>query len=303
MTTHPGQALKDLKPQHDFFIGIDSDGCAFDTMEIKHKECFIPCIVKYWDLQSISKYVREAAEFVNLYSQWRGINRWPAILMVFELLADRPEVIARNPKLPDLDVLRAFIQSGKPLSNDGLKAQIAETNNDTLKKALVWSKAVNDVIADMVHDVPPYPLMRESLIKMQAHADAIVVSQTPTEALEREWQEHGIDKYVRIIAGQEMGTKTEHIRLAAEGRYAPDKILMIGDAPGDYKAAQGNNACFFPINPGYEEVSWKRFHDEAFDRFIAGTFKGAYEDGLYREFQKYLPSTPPWKPACSCGCR
>ena len=34
--------LVELKPKYDFFIGIDSDGCAFDTMEIKHKECFCP---------------------------------------------------------------------------------------------------------------------------------------------------------------------------------------------------------------------------------------------------------------------
>jgi len=32
--------LKELKPVHDFFIGIDSDGCVFDTMEIKQKKIF-----------------------------------------------------------------------------------------------------------------------------------------------------------------------------------------------------------------------------------------------------------------------
>ena len=28
---------------------------------------------------------------------------------------------------------------------------------------------------------------------------------------------------------------------------------MIGDAPGDMRAAQANGACFYPINPGAEE--------------------------------------------------
>ena len=37
-------------------------------------------------------------------------------------------------------------------------------------------------------------------------ADAMCISQTPAEALKREWAEHGIDRYVKIIAGQEMGT-------------------------------------------------------------------------------------------------
>ena len=44
MTNYPAAAkpLADLQPQQPFFVGIDSDGCAFDTMEIKHKECFCP---------------------------------------------------------------------------------------------------------------------------------------------------------------------------------------------------------------------------------------------------------------------
>jgi len=41
------QVLVDLEPKFDFFVGIDSDGCAFDTMEIKHKECFCPNIIKH----------------------------------------------------------------------------------------------------------------------------------------------------------------------------------------------------------------------------------------------------------------
>jgi hypothetical protein len=122
----------------------------------------------------------------------------------------------------------------------------------------------------------------------------IVVSQTPTEALVREWTEHGIDQQVRFIAGQELGTKTEHIRFAAGGKYAPGKMLMIGDAPGDYKAARGNGALFYPINPGDEEASWKRLHDEALERFFAGSYAGDYEAGLIREFDAHLPEKPAW---------
>src|SRR5512143_2748137 len=88
--------LTEMQPKFKFFIGIDSDGCAFDTMEIKHKECFIPNIINYWNLQAVSKFAREAAEFVNLYSKWRGINRFPALVMVFDLLAQRPEVLERG---------------------------------------------------------------------------------------------------------------------------------------------------------------------------------------------------------------
>ena len=66
--------MYEITPTKEFFVGVDSDGCAFDTMELKHKECFIPNTIKYYNLQSVSKYAREAAEFVNLYSKSRGIN-------------------------------------------------------------------------------------------------------------------------------------------------------------------------------------------------------------------------------------
>ncbi|MHB1296322.1 MAG: HAD family hydrolase [Anaerolineae bacterium] len=287
--------LIELEPRHGFFVGIDSDGCAFDTMEIKHKECFTPNIINSWDLQAVSKFAREAAEFVNLYSKWRGINRWPALVMVFDLLRERAEVIKRRATIPEAPKIREFIASGLPLSNDTLAQLVADTGDPELTRALAWSKAVNANIANMVHGVPPFPFVRESLTLLTQHADAIVVSQTPGEALIREWQEHGIDGYVRAIAGQEMGTKTEHIRYAAGGKYAPDHMLMIGDAPGDLKAARGNNAYFYPINPGHEDESWECFYNEAFGRFIEGTYGGAYEAALIAEFDKALPDSPPWK--------
>jgi phosphoglycolate phosphatase-like HAD superfamily hydrolase len=120
------------------------------------------------------------------------------------------------------------------------------------------------------------------------------ISQTPAEALKREWAEHAIDPFVKIIAGQEMGTKTEHLKFAAAGKYGPNRILMIGDAPGDFKAARANGALFFPINPGKEETSWQRLCDEALDRFFNGTYAGDYESALVREFDACLPQNPPW---------
>ena len=297
MTNYPAAAkpLADLQPQHPFFVGIDSDGCAFDSMEIKHKECFCPNIIKWWDLQAVSKYAREAAEFVNLYSKWRGINRWPALVMVLDLLRERAEVIARRATITEAKNLKAFMASGQPLSDTGLKAYMAEHPDPELDKALGWSKAVNASIADIVHGVPPFPFMRESLQAMQGKVDVVVVSATPTEALIREWKEHDIAKYARVIAGQEMGSKKQHLALAAKGKYAPDHILMMGDAPGDMEAAKANGTLFFPINPGQEEKSWERFYREGLARFTGGTYAGAYEASLIAEFEKLLPSVPPWK--------
>jgi len=287
--------LADLRPQRPFFVGIDSDGCAFDSMEIKHKECFCPNTIKWWDLQSVSKYAREAAEFVNLYSKWRGINRWPALTMVFDLLQERAEVKARGARITEAKRVREFMASGKPLSDAGLTAYMAERPDPELDKALGWSKAVNASVADMVHGVPPFPYMRESLQSLQSQADVVVVSATPTEALVREWEEHDIAKYVRVIAGQEMGSKKQHLAWAAKDKYPADRILMVGDAPGDMDAAKANGVLFFPINPGQEEKSWERFYQEGLARFTASRYAGEYEAALIAEFETFLPSTPPWK--------
>ena len=122
----------------------------------------------------------------------------------------------------------------------------------------------------------------------------MVISQTPVDALEREWNENDIRQFVQIIAGQEMGTKTEHLAFAAKEKYAADKVLMIGDAPGDHKAADANEALFFPINPGNEEASWERLHNEALEKFFAGSFAGEYQQQLLDEFEGYLPENPSW---------
>jgi phosphoglycolate phosphatase-like HAD superfamily hydrolase len=287
--------LVELEPKQAFFVGIDSDGCAFDTMEIKHKECFTPNTIKHWDLQPVSKYAREASEFVNLYSKWRGINRWPALIMVFDLLRERPEVQARHVVPPEAPRVREFMASGLPWSNDGLKTYMAEHPDPELERAWAWTTGVNATIADMVHGVPPFPWVRDSLDLLAGQADIIVVSATPLEALQREWEEHDIARYTRVIAGQEMGTKAEHLALAAGDKYAPDHVLMIGDAPGDMKAARANHALFYPINPGHEEESWQRFYEQGVHEFLAGKYAGEYEARLIVEFEKLLPEVPPWK--------
>ena len=71
--------MRNIPKKHDFFIGIDSDGCVFDTMEVKQKECFCPNFIRHFGFQAASKYAREVWEFVNLYSKTRGCNRFLAV--------------------------------------------------------------------------------------------------------------------------------------------------------------------------------------------------------------------------------
>jgi phosphoglycolate phosphatase-like HAD superfamily hydrolase len=287
--------LINLSPHHGAFVGIDSDGCVFPTMEIKQKKCLHNLIISHWHLEKIEKYVRESAEFVNLYSIHRGRNRFPCLLRSIDLLRSRPEVIASKVKLPEFKSFKIFIDSGVPLSNAELEKAARSSGDRELAEVLQWSKDANELIARTVKNIPPFKWVRDSLEIIGKNADAICVSQTPAEALMREWDEHGLRDFIRVIAGQELGTKEEHIRLATAGRYASDKILMIGDAPGDLEAAKGNHAHFYPINPGHEPDSWERFYKEAFLKFLEGKYRGCYENELIREFNSFLPSVPPWQ--------
>lgn len=290
--SHP---LDKFKRQHDFLIGIDSDGCAFDAMEIKHKECFIPNFIKYFNLQPVSKYAREAAEFSNLYSKSRGANRFKSYTEALQLLAERPEVKARNVEIPQLPGVLEWMKRETKLGNPALKAEVEKTKDPDLTQALEWSVAVNETVADIVKGVPPFPLVRESLDKLAAHVDMLVCSSTPTAALETEWAEHGLAKYVQAICGQEAGSKKEILAKAMEQGYENTKCLMMGDAPGDMSAAAAVGILYFPINPGHEDASWEKFFNEGLQKFLDGTFAGTYQQELIDEFNTYLPDTPPWK--------
>jgi phosphoglycolate phosphatase-like HAD superfamily hydrolase len=286
--------LKNLRPEKEFFIGIDSDGCVFDSMEFKHKECFCPAFISSFNLQSVSRYAREVWEFVNLYSRHRGSNRFHALITALELLCEHLEVKKRGVNIMELSALKAWVQQESKLGNPALKAEFDRTNDPELGLVYRWSEEVNETIAKTARGIPPFPLFRESLHKMSICSDIVVVSQTPTETLVREWSELSIDKPVRFIAGQELGTKADHLSLGAKGKYSANKILMIGDAPGDLAAARSADALFYPILPGNEDESWERFHDEALDKFFAMSYEGAYEEALLANFNSALPNTAPW---------
>jgi phosphoglycolate phosphatase-like HAD superfamily hydrolase len=264
-------------------------------MEPKQKEFFCPNVIRFFGLFPIAKTARETWEFTNLYSQTRGINRFLALLHAFDLLRERKEVQERGFQVPDLSPLKEWTRQESKLGNPTLEAYAKEVKDPVIDLVLEWSQTINKEIGQWLKDLPPFPPVPETLSKISEYADSIVVSQTPVEALEREWNEYDIAKYVRVIAGQEYGTKPEHLALATTDRYQKDKILMIGDAPGDLKAARQNDVLFYPVIPGKEEESWKKLQNEGLDRFFNSTYAGEYENRLLNDFNKGLPEDPPWK--------
>ena len=217
------------------------------------------------------------------------------MLKTLELTAERPEVQKRGAKLPDTTSLVKWVEEETKLGLPALKAKVAAGNDPFLAKVLEWSEAVDRAVEEMVSGLGPFAYVREFLDRAPKEADVIVVSQTPTPALVREWQENRLEQQVRLIAGQEYGTKAEHLLAAAGGKYPKQHVLMIGDALGDLHAAQAAGALFFPILPGDEDASWERLLNDGVSRFLNETFAGKYEQNLIEDFERVLPSTPPWK--------
>lgn len=288
--------FKKMKKTKEYLVCIDSDGCLLDNMELKHKECFCPATVNVWNLQSVSKYARECAEFVNLYSRTRGTNRFPAVVRTIELLYERPEVKERGLVMPDLSPLKQWIETTPVLGAAALEeySRTHEGLSPVLMQAARWSREVDANIAHIVRNISPFPFVKQAILKLREFADVMVVSATPSEALERELKACGVAELMNCIAGQDLGTKSQLIRMAMEGRYSADHVLKIGDAPGDLKAAQDNGVLFNPIVPGKETESWKNILEISADRFKEGTYSGDYQDALIEEFFNNLRIDPPW---------
>ena len=70
------ETLSCFKPTQNYLICVDSDGCAMDTMDIKHFRCFGPCMVKEWNLEPWAKPILQRWNQINLYTMTRGINRF-----------------------------------------------------------------------------------------------------------------------------------------------------------------------------------------------------------------------------------
>jgi phosphoglycolate phosphatase-like HAD superfamily hydrolase len=196
-------------------------------MEVKHKECSS-------ELRQLraarGQYAREAAEFVNLYSKSRGVNRFIGLVEQLDWLRRRPEVKARGVAVHHPKGLIKWMEDETKLGNPALEKAVAATGDPDLKLAYKWSLAVNKSIAEMVRGVPPFPNVRDCLDRFSERADMIVCSQTPNAALEAEWED-GIAHFVQAICGQEVGSKKEIF--TAMSKYPEGNVLMIGDAMGD----------------------------------------------------------------------
>lgn len=272
-----------FRKQHNFLVCIDSDGCAMDTMDIKHIQCFGPCMVEEWGLEAWQTQILERWNQINLYTMTRGINRFKGLAMALS------EIDASYCRIEDLDSLKSWIQTTNELSNASIKKAATQTGSVALKKALAWSIAVNQSIEELSDCFKkPFAGAKEALEEAHLFADIAIVSSANPEAVIKEWASHGLMEHVDIMLTQDMGSKAFCISEMLKKGYAPNQILMVGDAPGDRDAALSNHVLYYPILVRREEESWERFRLEALEHFHSQSYEGEYQQLVMKEFEENL---------------
>ena len=132
--------LENFVKKKEYLICVDSDGCAMDTMDIKHIKCFGPCMVEEWGLDTWKEEILNHWNDINLYTMTRGINRFKGLAKVLR------EIDTSYKKIEDIEILERWVNESDELSNPALERAILENDSVILKKALSWSKSVNENI-------------------------------------------------------------------------------------------------------------------------------------------------------------
>ena len=278
------KTLNEYQKQKDYLICVDSDGCAMDTMDIKHFRCFGPCMVTEWDLEEWETPILDRWNEVNLYTMTRGINRFKGLAMALT------EINEKYRSIEDLDTLCRWVETSPALSNDALQQAIAANPGSTsLPKALNWSVAVNKAIQALPEsEIKPFALAREALAFAHEKADVAIVSSANLGAVLEEWEKHELLPHTDIVLAQNVGSKAFCIAELLKKGYDPDKVLMCGDAPGDLQAAETNGVFYFPILVRKEKASWEEFMEKGFSHLLNGTYEGAYQNEKKAAFLQNL---------------
>ncbi len=275
--------LTEFEKKKEILICVDSDGCAMDTMDIKHIRCFGPCMVEEWNLYNWETPILSRWNDINLYTMTRGINRFKGLAKMLR------EIHEKYTEIEGIEVLENWVKKSDELSNAALQSAIDETDNSCLKKALEWSNRVNASIDELDEsDKKPFARVKEALEYAHKYADIAIVSSANLKAVVDEWKFYGLLDFVDIVLAQDAGSKKYCIQELAKKGYRKEQIMMIGDAPGDCDAAIANGVYYYPILARREEESWNEFIVTAVSKLVEGTYGGVYQDEKIKAFEENL---------------
>lgn len=275
--------FNEFQKKKQYLICVDSDGCAMDTMDIKHIKCFGPCMVEVWNLEQWSDEILKRWNDINLYTMTRGVNRFKGLALILR------EIQEQYCEIEDLETLEKWVEQSDELSNNALKQAIEKAGSISLKKALQWSNYTNESINALPEEEKkPFEGVKEALEYAHQYADIAIVSSANLQAVEDEWNLYGLSQYVDILCAQNLGSKAYCIEQLLKNGYEKNNVLMIGDAPGDLKAAKANGVLYYPILVRREKESWEEFQNIAVSNLVNGKYAGKYQDEKEQEFYKNL---------------
>ncbi len=266
-----------------YLVCVDSDGCAMDTMDVKHFRCFGPCMVDEWELSEWKDEILHRWNEINLYTITRGINRFKGLALALS------EINARYRVIDGVDWLIEWAENAPELSNGALKTLIERNPDITIyAKALSWSIKVNEAINSLPDEAKlPFPMAKEALEFAHGQADVAIVSSANLGAVLEEWEQHGLLEQVDVVMSQNDGSKAYCIGELLKKGYDKENIIMCGDAPGDLAAAEKNGVFFFPILVRKEKESWEEFISEGLNRLLNGSY-AEYGEAKKQEFYNNL---------------
>jgi len=272
--------------KHDYLVCVDSDGCVMDTMNCKHFHCFGPCMITEWGLEEWKEELLKRWNEVNLFSMTRGINRFKALAICLE------EIDKKHKPITGIAALVHWAETAPALSNDGVAKAAAEATDADAKlvfeKALSWSKAVNAAIVELDESLKvPYEGAKEGLAAAHQFADVAMVSSANRDAVEEEWGKFGLLEHTDIVLAQDVGSKAACIKEMLKFGYDLEKVVMVGDAPGDCDAAEKNAVYYYPILVNHEKESWDEAIAVAFGKLQSGEYAD-YGAVKKQEFLKNL---------------
>ncbi len=275
--------LKNYKKQKEYLVCVDSDGCAMDTMDIKHVLCFGPCMVDEWGLDAWRDEILARWNDMNLYTITRGMNRFKGLAMALD------EIDKKYTRIDGIEHLVIWAEISPELSNSAIQREIDAGGDEIFKKALSWSKTVNNSINALPDEKKlPFELAREALEYAHRYADVAIVSSANLEAVLEEWEKHRLLEHTDVVLAQNVGSKAFCICELLKYGYERNKVLMCGDALGDMQAAEKNGVYYYPILVKRERESWQEFMDEGFERLVNGTYAGEYQSAKRKQFLKNL---------------
>lgn len=257
-------SLENFKKKHNKIICIDSDGTMIDAMNVKHDKCHGETFIDIFNLNEHSKEIHKIWDDINLYEKTRGINRFIAIVEMFERIDGKYLSVNKE----ELEQFKKWVDKGN-LSHKAVVKEYEENPSPLLKQIVDWSYELNQRIARLTpEDKPPFDNGKQALEYALNKADIAIISSSNMAAIVEEWKAHDLLKYVDVITSQEVGTKGECLAVLLTKGYDKKDILMIGDAYPDVDAADENGVYYYPILTRHEGKSWQDFIDKYFDLFL-----------------------------------